>query len=71
MRFRYTGQDNDNNEDQSLPDQRRPVVASSATGLLRSSALFLGADRLLGPFYIGYGFAADVSRSVYLFLRHP
>ena len=40
-----------------LGEMLHPVVAVSPTGPLKSSALFLGADTPLGPFYIGYGFA--------------
>jgi NTE family protein len=48
-----------------------PLVPGSPTGLLKSSAIFLGYDSPLGPLYLGYGFAADGSRSAYLYLGRP
>jgi NTE family protein len=49
----------------------RPLVENSPTGLLASTALFLGLDSPLGPLYVGYGIAADGNRSAYLFLGRP
>ena len=48
-----------------------PLVPGNAPGLLKSVAVYLGADTPVGPFYLGYGFAADGSRSAYLFLGRP
>jgi NTE family protein len=48
-----------------------PVVQGASGGLLKSLAVFLGADTPIGPFYLGYGFAADGNRSAYLFLGRP
>ena len=49
----------------------RPLVPGSPTGLLKSAAVFVGADTPFGPFYIGYGRAADGNQSAYLFLGRP
>jgi NTE family protein len=49
----------------------RPLVPGSPTGLLKSTALFLGFDSPLGPLYLGYGWAADGNRSGYLYLGRP
>lgn len=49
----------------------RPLVPGSPTGLLKSAAVFLGLDSPLGPFYLGYGQAADGNRSAYLYLGRP
>jgi NTE family protein len=49
----------------------QPLVPGSPTGLLKSSAIFLGYDSPLGPLYLGYGFAAGGSRSAYLYLGRP
>lgn len=48
-----------------------PLVPGSPTGLLKSAAVFVGADTPFGPFYIGYGRAADGNQSAYLFLGRP
>lgn len=50
---------------------KRPLVAGSPTDLLKSAAVFLGADTPFGPFYLGYGAAADGNRSAYVFLGRP
>ncbi|HVO87756.1 MAG TPA: patatin-like phospholipase family protein [Casimicrobiaceae bacterium] len=49
----------------------RPLVSGSPTGVLKSSAVFLGFDTLIGPLYIGYGRAADGNQSGYLYLGRP
>ena len=49
----------------------KPLVPGNATGLLKSTAAFLGFDTPLGPLYLGYGWAADGSRSGYLYLGRP
>ena len=49
----------------------KPLVPGNSTDLLTSSALFLGADTPIGPFYLGFGFAADGNRSAYMFLGRP
>jgi NTE family protein len=48
-----------------------PLVPGSFTGTLKSGSLFLGADTLIGPLYLGYGRAADHNSSWYLFLGRP
>ena len=48
-----------------------PVVTGNAPGLLKSTAVYLGADAPVGPFYLGFGLAADGSHSAYLFLGRP
>jgi len=48
-----------------------PFVPGSPTGLLKSTAAFLGIDSPIGPMYLGIGFAADGSRSGYLYLGRP
>jgi NTE family protein len=48
-----------------------PVVPGNAPGLLKSTAVYLGADTPVGPFYLGFGLAADGSHSAYLFLGRP
>jgi len=47
------------------------VVDGSPTGTLYSIAAFFGIDSLLGPVYLGYGWAADGNRSAYLYLGRP
>jgi NTE family protein len=49
----------------------KPLVPGSPTGTLKSVAAYFGMDSLLGPFYIGYGWAADGNRSAYLYLGRP
>ena len=49
----------------------QPLVPNNAPGLLKSIGLFFGVDTVLGPLYLGYGFAADGNRSAYLFLGRP
>ena len=46
----------------------KPLVPGSPTGTLKSVAAFFSLDTLLGPLYLGYGWAADGSRSAYLYL---
>lgn len=48
-----------------------PLVPGQLTGLLKSTALFIGADTPIGPLYLGYGRAADGNQSGYLFLGRP
>jgi NTE family protein len=47
---------------------QKPLVPGSPTGLLKSVAVFFSLDTLLGPLYLGYGWAADGNRSAYLYL---
>jgi NTE family protein len=54
-----------------LGKMEQPLVATNPTGLLKSSALFLGADTPVGPLYLGFGWAADGNRSAYLYLGRP
>jgi len=49
----------------------KPVVPGSPTGLLKSAAAFVALDSPIGPLYLGYGWAADGSRSGYLYLGRP
>ena len=49
----------------------KPLVAGSPSGLLKSVGTFLAVDSPLGPVYLGYGWAADGSRSGYLFVGRP
>jgi NTE family protein len=48
-----------------------PLVPSNTSGLLKSMALFVGADSLVGPVYFGYGRAADGQGSFYFYLGRP
>jgi len=48
-----------------------PVVQGNPAGTLKSLGIYLGADTPIGPFYLGYGFAADGNHSAYLFLGRP
>jgi NTE family protein len=48
-----------------------PLVPGSPTGLLKSTAVFLGLDSPIGPMYLGVGWAADGNRSGYLFVGRP
>ena len=48
-----------------------PVVPGNNAGLLKSAAVYVGADTPLGPFYLGYGISADGNHSAYLFLGRP
>jgi NTE family protein len=54
-----------------LGRMRKPLVATNSTDLLTSGAVFIGADTPLGPFYLGFGAAADGNQSAYLFLGRP
>jgi NTE family protein len=49
----------------------KPLVPGSPTGLLKSAAAFFALDSPIGPLYLGYGWAADGSRSGYLYLGRP
>ena len=48
-----------------------PLVPGSPTGLLKSTAAFVGFDSPLGPLYLGFGVTADGNRSGYLYLGRP
>jgi NTE family protein len=48
-----------------------PLVPGNASGVLKSMALFVAADSPVGPAYLGYGRAADGTRSFYFFLGRP
>ncbi len=54
-----------------LGRMRQPLVPTNSTELLKSSALFLGADTPIGPVYLGFGWAADGNKSAYLYLGRP
>ena len=54
-----------------LGRMRQPLVTTNSTELLKSSALFLGADTPVGPVYLGFGWAADGNKSAYLYLGRP
>jgi NTE family protein len=45
-----------------------PLVPGSPTGLQKSGSVFIAVDTYLGPLYLGYGFAAGGTQSLYLFL---
>ncbi|MEN9315644.1 MAG: hypothetical protein RIS35_2037, partial [Pseudomonadota bacterium] len=49
----------------------QPLVPGSPSGMLRSMAIFLGADTPLGAAYVGYGRAEDGNSSWYFFLGRP
>ena len=49
----------------------KPLVAGNTSGLLKSMALFVTSDSPLGPAYLGYGWAADGTRSLYFYLGRP
>jgi len=44
---------------------------TSATGLLFSGSIFVGAETLLGPLYLAYGQAFDGGGAFYVFLGRP
>ena len=48
-----------------------PLIPGNTNGVLKSLALFVGADSLLGPVYFGYGHAADGTDSFYFYLGRP
>jgi len=48
-----------------------PLVPGNADGVLRSGSLFVGADTLIGPAYLGYGRAQDGSSNYYFYLGRP
>jgi NTE family protein len=48
-----------------------PLVPTNPEGLLKSVGLFVGADSLVGPVYLGYGRAADGNQSFYFYLGNP
>jgi NTE family protein len=50
---------------------QRPLVPGTNDGWLKSSALYIGMDTIVGPLYLGYGWAADGNRSAYLYLGRP
>jgi NTE family protein len=49
----------------------KPLVPGNASGVLKSMALFVTSDSPLGPVYLGYGWAADGTRSMYFYLGRP
>jgi NTE family protein len=49
----------------------KPLVPGNASGVLKSMALFVTSDSPLGPAYLGYGWAADGTRSLYFYLGRP
>ena len=48
-----------------------PLVPGNPSGLLKSMAVFIGADSAVGPVYFGYGRAADGPGSFYFYLGRP
>jgi NTE family protein len=48
-----------------------PLVPGNTSGLLKSMALFVASDSLVGPAYLGYGRAADGTQSFYFYLGRP
>jgi NTE family protein len=48
-----------------------PLVKGNPDGLLRSIAVFVGTDSILGPLYLGYGKAEDGPDSFYFYLGKP
>ena len=48
-----------------------PLVPGNSEGVLRSGSLFVGADTLIGPAYLGYGRAQDGSSNFYFYLGRP
>jgi len=50
---------------------RNPLVSGNASGVLKSMGAFVASDSLVGPAYLGYGQAADGTRSFYFFLGRP
>jgi len=48
-----------------------PLVRGNPDGLLRSMAVFIGTDSILGPVYLGYGKAEDGPDSFYFYLGRP
>jgi NTE family protein len=48
-----------------------PLVPGSPEGLLKSIAIFVGADSPIGPMYWGYGRAKDGNSSLYFYLGRP
>jgi NTE family protein len=48
-----------------------PLVAGSPEGLLKSAAIWVGADTPLGPVYLGYGQSADRNQNLYFYLGRP
>jgi NTE family protein len=48
-----------------------PLVPGSLEGWLKSAMLFAAIDTPLGPTYLGYGYAADGSSSLYLYVGTP
>jgi NTE family protein len=54
-----------------LGRMEQPLVTTNNSGLLKSTALYLGADTPVGPLYLGFGWAAGGNRSAYLYLGRP
>jgi len=48
-----------------------PLVPGNASGVLKSIGAFVASDSPVGPAYLGYGQAADGSRSFYFYLGRP
>ena len=48
-----------------------PLVPGNTSGVLKSMALFVASDSPVGPVYLGYGWAADSTRSFYFYLGRP
>jgi NTE family protein len=49
----------------------QPIVPGNLTGTLVSGAVFFGADTVIGPVYLGYGYTSGGFRSAYFFLGRP
>jgi NTE family protein len=50
---------------------RKPLVPGNTSGDLRSAALFVSADTVIGAAYLAYGWAEDGTRTAYFFLGRP
>jgi NTE family protein len=48
-----------------------PLVPGNPSGVLKSISAFVASDSPVGPAYLGYGQAADGTRSLYFFLGRP
>ena len=48
-----------------------PLVPGNSDAWLRSASIFVAADTLVGPAYLGYGHAQDGSSSIYFYLGRP
>jgi NTE family protein len=45
-----------------------PLVPGNSTATLKSGAIFISSDTLLGPAYLGYGHSVDGNQSLYFYL---